>query len=239
MATLSELRARVRRYLIDVPDDTNTEIDAWINEALRSIQHQHSFRFMSAEQSFTTTEDTRKLGDIPDRWKQARHIPWLHDGLGGTIMLDWAVTQHQMRVLYSQDDADDKGQPQFIRETETELEVYPFPDDNSLWDDGNYRVIVPYWEYLPELSNDGDSNVITTDPMGERYVLYQAVAEGMLFNREEERARIYFERAGQSAQRLINRDKKSHFTRDVTLAPRPGVYGARTGRYSRRHRRNW
>lgn len=236
MATLSELRARVRRYLIDVPSDTDTELDNWINEALVYAQDRHNFRFMQAEQSFTTTADTRKLADKPSDWKEARSSPWLHTGLGGADLIDWAVSQDQVRALYSQDDKDETGEPRLILETATEFEVYPFPDDNSLWDDGDYRVVIPYWKYLSELSDDGDSNEITDDRMGERYVLFAAVSEGFLFNLDEERGQIWMQRAERELQKFISRDKRSYLHQDMTLAPHPGVYGQRTGRHHRPRR---
>lgn len=241
MATLSELRARVRRYIIDVPDDTDTELDNWINEALIHAQDQHNFRFQRAEMSEETASGTRKLADKPADWKEARSDPWLHTGTGEAELIKWAVSQEQMRGLYSQDDSDDTGQPTFVLETPTEFEVYPFPDDNSLWGNGNYRIIIPYWKYLDELSADGDSNEITNDRTGERFVVFGAVAEAFLFNLDEERGRIWMQRAAQELQRLVSRDKRSYLHRDVTLVPHAGVYGQRGGRHHRprRHRRFW
>jgi hypothetical protein len=64
--------------------------------------------------------------------------------------------------------------------TARNIEVYPYPDFSSDWSDGNYRVNVPFWQYLPALSANGDSSWLTADgPQAEFLVAW---ATGMGFD---------------------------------------------------------
>lgn len=237
MADLQTLRGRVEDYLIDVPSATSSLVDDWIRKALDRIQRNHNFRVMEATVEFITSQNTRKLGDIPSDWKEARSAPWLHTGLGDADLIDWAVSGEQMRALFAHTDTVDAGAPAYVLETETELEVYPFPDDQSLWTDGNYRVEIPYWKKLTEPTANGDTNWFMENENGEWVVTFWAVEEGMWFNREEERAKIFGERGVQEFRELQRHDKRTRIPRRMTLAPAPGVYSTRRGRHWRGGRR--
>lgn len=228
MPDLATLRQRVKDYLIDVPAETENLIDTWINKAARQAQEKHNFWVMAENLSLTTTAGVRTLGSLPADWKERRADPWLHFGTDGSAHIDWAVSEAQMIALYSEDDPDDKGEPVFILETGANFEVFPFPDGESRWDDGEYRVAIPYWAYLAELSQDGDTNWFTDN--AEWYLLFFAVAEGMFFNREEERAAQYLQRATNEFERLRSQSKRSRLGRSETLAPQAGVYSTRGGR---------
>lgn len=235
MATFAEIQQRVRNHVIDLPTETEGEIPGWVNRAIRFAQEVHNFRFMEATAPFTTVEDTRKLGDIPDDWKEKRADPWLLEGDGGTMEIRWLPSESEAVRRYSETDANETGPPRHILETPDELHVYPFPDTNSLHSDGDYRVRVPYWKYLPELEADGDTNWFTDNAAD--YVVWKAAAEGMLFNRDFEMASLWAVKAGEfdantgrmtgELARLVRVDKRSRLSRRITLVPHRDVYAVR------------
>lgn len=57
------------------------------------------------------------------------------------------------------------------------LQVYPLPDGNSDWPDGEYRIQIPYYRYLPYLVGNSDANWLTTNPHGERFIVDWATSE--------------------------------------------------------------
>lgn len=217
---LSTIRQRVESYLIDLPQATQDLIDHWINRAVRVAEDDHNFRHMNAELDFTTAE-ARNLGSKPDDWKERRAYPWLHRGDGGSEEILWAASKSQMIRDYAEDDPNDIGEPRHILELETAFEVYPLPDTNSLWDDGHYRVKLPYWAYTSDLVQDSDANWFTRN--ADDYLTFYAVGEGMIFNREEERASIYVQKATAEYRRIVRVEKRGRMPR--TISVRRDVHG--------------
>lgn len=212
MPQFSVIKDRVEEYLIDVPTATSLLIDAWVNKAVRDAQDEHNILFMDKTHSFTTALGTRVLGTkaaIGD-WKERRALPWLHLGDGDNKEIKWAPSKSEMIRRFTEDDAEDKGQPQFILETETNFEVYPLPDDESLWDDGNHRVKLPYWSYLPALVQDEATNWFTDN--ADWYLVFQASAHGLLFNRDPQNASTLFQMATQELSRVVRLDKRKKLT---------------------------
>lgn len=222
MSTFAAIKSRVGRYLIDLPTETNSEIGAWVNRAAKLAQDDHNFRFQEATAEFTTTDGTRLLGSVPSDWKEARAAPWVLEGDSETTEIEW-ITQSDAIRLYS-DSALDVGFPRHVMETSTGFDIYPYPDGLSLNGDGEYRVKIPYWKYLPELSGDTDTNWFTDN--AEDYLVYLATAEGMVFNRDEERAAVYFTKASEDLMRAVKVDKRSRLPKRITLRPMKGVYAS-------------
>lgn len=221
MATFAQIKARVERYLIDLPEGVDDEINGWVNEGVRTAQERHSFRVMEATAQFTTTAGTQALTKPAD-WKEMRVFPWLDED-GETKEIRWAPSHSEMVRAYDVDADIDIGAPEYILETDTQLIIYPIPDDNSLNTDGNYIINVPYWKYLAELSADADTNFFTETM--EDYCVFFAVSEGMVFNREEDRAAVYVNKAAGKFNQAVRLDKRSRLPRRLTLAPNKDVYG--------------
>lgn len=215
MPTFGEIKARVGEYMTDLPDSAPTLIGQWINHAARDAMERHNFRFMEATAAFTTSPGQRVLGAIPADWKEARALPWHIDGEGGGAgatprEFDWAATETETVRLFGDDSVLDRGAPKMLRQTETQLLIYPFPDDLSRWSDGNYRVRVPYWKYLPDLTGDADTNWFTLN--ADWYLTHAATASGLTFNRDEQRAAVYLQMAERELRRLISKDKRAGLT---------------------------
>ena len=233
MATLDNIKTRVRDILIDVPSRTEDALERTIVKAVTDIQLDHNFRIMEAEQAYTTVEATRTLGTLPSDWKEARGRPWLRIGEGGVLGTTLIfITQSKDDIIanYSIDDPNDKGEPIDIFEaSETTLEVYPFPDLLSQWDNGNHRVVVPYWKTLPDLTAPSDTNWFTDN--AEDYIVFEAAGNLFAVNWNDERGAIWTARGRAAATLLINVDKRSRLTKAATLSM---SLGARPGT---RHRR--
>lgn len=227
------LQDRVEKYVLDLPGDIGTLIPEWINMAIRRACERHNFLFMretAPEQ--TTVEGQRKLMGLPTGWKETRGRPWLLHQDGGVTEIDWAPTESELIRMYGQaapaegnKASIDDGQPRFLFPRSDEIEVYPFPDDKSQWDDGNYRVYIPYWKFPTDLSNNSDTNWVTENmPF---YIIFYAAAEGFVFNREEERAQLYFNRAEQKFRESRREDKLAQLPDRPTLIPKARAKGTR------------
>lgn len=223
MADFAAIKSKVESYVLDLPSSTQTLIGDWVNKAVRDAEVEHNFLHMLAEQTYITSPGVRVLGAKPALWKARRAAPSLLFDDGGDEEIYWAPSGSEMVRVYDTGDPDDDGEPVFLLETASDLEVYPFPDGISDYADGNYRVVVPYWSFSAVLTDDADTNFFTT--AGEWYTVFAAVAEGLMFNRDEERAVQYLERANQQLSKLIRADKSMRRARRDHLTIRPAVYG--------------
>lgn len=246
MASFATLKARVESYMVDAPTETVALIGHWLNGAAKYAMDTHNFRFMEETAAFTTDStaatiaEKRALGDKPDDWKEARTDPWLLEGDGGTKEIRWLPSESEAVRQYAEEDPYDKGEPRSILETPDGFLVYPLPDGQSLWSDGEYRVRIPHWKYLSDLSEDSDTNWFTTNT--EDYLTWKATAEAMLFNRDEQRGALWAAKAGTfdpatgkmtgELARIIRLDKRSRLPRRLTLAVRRDVYAPTTQRRS-------
>ena len=224
--TFLNLQDRAKVYILDLPTDVVSELPSLINDAIRAIQKGHNFRAMEASTSFTTSEGSHTLGQITDL-KEVRDLPWLEHGDGGNDELDWAQSKSQIIREFAINAATDKSNPAVILEADADgnFEVYPFPDSNSLWGDGDYRVHLPYWKYLADLSADGSSNWFTDN--ADLYVLYSAVSRAFALNFDEDRAERWALRAAQEQGAAVKADKRSRLTRRFTITPRRDVHASK------------
>jgi hypothetical protein len=231
MSTLAEIRTKVQRRLVDITAGITAETDDLINSAIREAEETYNFRIMQASTELVTTLATRRLPasstSIPTDWKESRAKPYLREGQDGelgTQNIQWAPSLEEMVLLYSLDDPNDKGQPQFILEdfAADEFSVFPFPDGASLWTDGEYRVTIPYWKFLPALVDDGDTNWFTNNMTN--FVTEWAIAEGFLLNWDEERAGVWLTKAQVNFNRGKKFDKRAKLPRDLTLNLKRDVF---------------
>jgi hypothetical protein len=171
------------------------------------------------------------LDDKPALWKEAGSAPWLAFDDGAVREIEWAPSESEMVRQYALD-AD--GRPAFVLETDTELHVYPLPDGRADWPDEEYRVRLPYWSYSAALSAGADTNSLLQ--LAPWYVIFYAVAEGLVFNRDEQRAGVYQGKAETQFVRARVQDKRSRLPDRMTLVPRRGVFGSASNRRSRYRR---
>ena len=229
-----ELKTSIQRYIIDDNVSVVDEINDVVNEAVRRMQDNHNFKvFESKTALLETTLVTRKLNDVPSDFKMQRSRPYLVDNSGNTIPIGWAPNDFEMDKIYEESNsAIDKGQPRFIflfsKSTANvspyfEFHVFPFPDGLSDYTNGNWRIICPYWRYLPLLVSAADTNfILNTYPLAIRF---QCIAQLHWLNIDEERAAIWEGKADKMVREAKRADRRKQFVvgSDDTLRIRSGV----------------
>lgn len=232
MATFSELQTRVERRLIDLPSAVSAEVPTLINEAIRSLEEDHDFKVMETEsQTFTTTSGSHTLGDVPSDFKKMRGLPFVVHNDGSIRRIGSPYHRTAVERVYTRGDTDFTGPPQFVLDAEPDdtgdrdFEVYPYPDGNSDYSGGEYRIVVPYWRYLPDLSADADTNWFTVN--AEKYIVRKATAEGFFLDWDEEHGTIWEAKASDEARRVIKVDKLYRLGGVTTLAIHKGAKAPR------------
>ncbi len=226
MATFLDIKTAVEGNVIDLPTFVQDSVDALINRAYRKAQSLHNFWVMRAEYSPTTTADTRLLpGTFPTNWKEWRGKPYYTEDTGAKRRMELLPSLDAARAKW---DEDDVGDPQGLAEilmTEaglSGLNVYPLPDGNSDYDDGEYRITVPYYKYLPVLSGDADTNWLVTE--GEEWIEAEATRQAFIKDWDEERATFWQKEAGRAWKDLQLRDKYKVLSMTETMAVHSGPY---------------
>ena len=197
MATFAELQTRVEHIVIDLPTSVTAQVQTLIKEAIRSLQRDHNFKVMEAETSLLSTATaTRVLSAVPSDFKELRGLPYeimadgtvrelLNPANRVAIIREWGTTAggEAETDLHN-------GNPQaiLIGEPTSEagamnFEVYPLPDGQSLYANGQYRIVVPYWKYLTALSASSDTNWFTAN--AEQWIVWKAASEGLTKAGEE------------------------------------------------------
>lgn len=221
MATFAEIKTEVNLLLIDTPAAIQTLVPRFVNRAIRGLQKRHNFHVMKASVSYSTVAEARLLGATPDDWKQARDKAYITTSRGSVIELTTVAEEIEALAATGANPDFDYGQPRFIRLGETQFEVYPFPDGMSDYDDGEYRVTVPYWKYLPDLTGDGATNWFTIN--AEEAVIWSAVSDGFYANEDEGRAQIWQSRAFEARRQVLNTEKYRQMSDTQTLVPHFGA----------------
>lgn len=244
MATFAELKDRVGRLIIDLPSFVQDETPRHINLALREAQLAHNFHVMEEETAvLVTSEGQRVLSTTPTDWKEIRGLPYTIAADGTVNELLWATDRAAVIRDLGTDAGGEasvtvmSGPPAAILRSEptdihgaSNLEVWPLPDGFSTYANtsaGEYRIVVPYWKYLPALSANGDYNWFTTHPHGEAFIVWQAVANGFFADWDEERGTLWTQRAAVPLQKLIQEDKRARLASQRTLVPSPDAAGSR------------
>lgn len=240
-----EIEERVKSYILDLPEETDELVPDWINQAVREAEDRYNFRHMEATIQVQTVVGVRELTAPNSRYKAQRADPFLLYKNGSTREIDWAPSQSDMLRQFpeaSEDPTRGAGAPQFLLEvydeyeSAYELHVYPLPDGNSDWANGEYRVRVPYWRYSVDLVDGGDTNFFTLN--APFYLIYRATSLGCEFNRDEQRGQYYLGKAEGEYQRIVGSAKRAKVGRRDELTIRTGVNGpAKTPRLGRRYYR--
>lgn len=220
MATFSELQARVSANVIDLPDAVQNAIPTFVQEAYRKAQTVHNWFVMRATASFTTTLDQRLLASAPADFKEWRDKPFAVDNLGGSWELGIADDERALLTIYGRQDT---GRPYFLALDDPDLfgvqpfNVWPLPDGISDYPDGEYRIVVPYWRYLPVLADGADHNWLT-DSLPQ-YIVFLATQEAFGMDWDEERMIVYTQKASRELQDALHADKVKQLSGMDTLVP--------------------
>lgn len=230
MATFLELQERVEANVIDLPTPVQNAVPRLINKAMKKLQRKHNFQVMkTVSNTNLTTIATRALMVVPSDWKEWRGKPWMVDEETGRMtQLAIAPDNEQMRVLF---DSTDDGPPQYLQIAQEDdtgvgnVNVWPLPDGNSDYADGEYRIFLPYWRFLPDLSADGDSNWFTVN--ADDYLEYSATSEGFRMDWDKAQADSWRTDAMIEYADVVRTDKMKALSGVDALVPHPDYYQAR------------
>lgn len=222
MATFFDLKLRLERWIIDKNIQITTESGDLINKAHRELQDRYNFKAMEATTAaIETTNITRLLTTLPTDWKERRANPYLIDVNGNTWPIEWAPSEEEMVKIYDDNTTTGKGEPEFLYETFTGFNVYPYPDELSDHANGNWQIVIPYWKYLDVLSDDADTDWITENRHWP--VFAHALSFAFLLNQDEERAAVWTQIAENDMTRGIKHEKRKKVKRSGVLRPRTDV----------------
>ena len=224
MVTFSQLQADVRANVIDLPTEVTNRVPRLINKAIRKLERKHNFKVMEALASGTTAASTRALMAVPADFKELR---------GNKA---WYVTEDQgnlqrIRIIKSKEALIPiaiselaVGVPKVVLEgvpssglSVRNFEVYPLSDGLSDYGDGQYRVRIPYYKYLADLSADGDTNWFTEN--AEDWIINQATSEGFAMDWDEQRMTFWAQRAATEYNDVVKADKMQYLAGIETLVP--------------------
>lgn len=229
MATYLDLRTRVLRALIDTPTNIQAEVPLLVNEALSKLQNKHNFFVMQARQAYITAvvdPPVRVLGAVPTDWKAWNGRPYYVEDLGSIHWL--TIAPDRGNVEYYRN-TDDTGPPRFILQAETDIngvgnfEIFPFPDGLADYTDGEYRVEVPYWRYLPRLVADADTNWFLQQDDAIQYIIREATANGFELNEDDIRSDRWVLRQKATYNDIVMLDKHRWLSGMDTLVPHLGA----------------
>ncbi len=228
MATFAELKSEVQSLLIDADTVVQNLTGKWVNRAIRKLEAKHNFKVMEASQSFTTTAFQRRLGSRPGDWKMARGKPYYIESLGEIRKFGWAPSESEALAATGNNVDLDWGRPRLIFDNDLpgEFDIYPYPDGLSDYDDGEYRVVVPYWKFLGQLISDSDTNWFTTN--AEQWIIYQSVAEGFYANEDEARAQTWETRGMREYKDVLWLDKARRMGDVENFIPHLGAISPHT-----------
>lgn len=220
--TFLELQNAVKVNLIDLPTPVLNAVPTLVKRAHRKLQTKHNFFVQKAEKQAYTTLNTRVLAPVPSDWKRPRSRPYFVPVLGRVRYMVWGQ-EAEVQGHYT---PSDQGQPSFLVDDGTNLSVWPLPDNLADTDSTNYDVRVPYFKFLPELTNPTDTDWFTAN--SDAYIEYAASAAGFAMDWDEAHATYWDTRAQQELKDLILVDKERWLGALDTFVPNMGAYGPRT-----------
>lgn len=255
--TYLELQTRVQNRVIDLPPAVQNEIPIFVNEALHELQSRHNFKVMEAElyaytqynnhtlqtgtpstsqPTLFTWPQSASIANLatPSNMKEFRDRPIYVRYADGSIRF---VEQARARQdIYGSFTEGDQSFPSVLLDSiprdgnnDRVLQVYPLPDGLSDWPDGEYRLLIPYYGYLPVLTSPSDSNWLTLNPHGERFIIEWASAEGFAMDWDAQHEQEHKAKAELELKFCVMEDKKYRLggVNELAIHAR-GQYSGRT-----------
>lgn len=221
-STFLQIRTRVQENVIDLPTAVLNRIPLLVNQAQRQLQIDHNFKVMEALFEPSTTIATRRLGGVPTDFKEYRGTPWFLKNDGSISQMIQANKRED--IWKSIDEADTNFPMVILQAVENDTQgngdfwVYPLPDGNSDYTDGEYRVKVPYWAFLADFVNDGDTNWFSNK--ADLFLEYRATARAFALDWDVQNQGKWETMAAVEKKDIIKRDKLLRLsTGSSTLVP--------------------
>lgn len=233
------LQTEVRTNIIDLPTAVTNLVPSFINRAMKELQNKHNFKVMETGTGIlSTVENTRLLAVVPDNFKEYRGKPIEISAMGGVRELGIAADFQSATLDFGSELGGEAvlatltGRPEVIFRQEpssdaggTSFHVYPLPDGNSLYANGEYRIAIPFWKYVIPLAANESFNWFTNN--AEEWLIFQATAHGFFADWDEERAAGWIQRAALKLQEVVALDKRLRVSAVDTLIPHADVLGPR------------
>ena len=227
MGTFSSIQTRVLNRVIDAPTTVVNEVPALINLAITKLQVKHNFKVMEAELAFVSnrlaSDSGRFLSLIPATFKEFRGEPfWIKND--GTVRQ--MQTAQKRGDVWGPDYIDNADigfplvmifEPGINTDGTYDIDLYPLPDGNSDYPDGEYRIFLPIWQYLAPLSQPGDSNWFTLN--AEEWIVNYAVGEAFALDWDETRMAVWKQRSMEFFNDVVLQDKRQRLAGVTTLVP--------------------
>jgi hypothetical protein len=222
MATFLELQTDVAALVIDLPPAVSAAIPTLINQAIKSMQRTYNWRAMEATTTLVTTalsrtptpntianfKEYRDKGPylLKNLTRAKRFIPVLDTDVDLAVFSDINVPKAPEYLINSVNQA---GVWSFS--------IAPYPDQISDWPDGNYRIIIPSYNYTPDLVNAGDTNWFTL--YAPDYIAYKAAAEGFARDWDYDGMALWLKRADEKLREVKKADKTNRLSGVNELVP--------------------
>lgn len=221
MSTFLAIKTDVAQLIIDLPANVQSAVGTLVNGAIRSMQRGYNYRAMEASNTFVTAEGSLALGTIANFKEYRDKGPYMLRQLSRSKKILTALsTDVDMAVLSN---VDFPLEPEFVINSVNQstgvwtFTLAPYPDTNSDWDDGNYRIIIPSYVYTSDLVNDGDHNWFTDNAAD--YITYKAVAEGFARDWDYDSMAIWLQRASEKFKEVRKADMSSRLSSVDSLVP--------------------
>jgi hypothetical protein len=234
MATFTELKAEVQTNIIDLPPAVTANVGKYVNRAIKSAERRYNFKYMDAETTLITVEETLSLGSLSQFKEWRDRGPYVLQQFAPAYQIYMSDNTREQRMTFTLN-TDFPDRPRYIRISSLDsantvaLEVSPYPDANSDWDDGNYRVVLPYYRYTGDLSGNSDSTWLTVN--GEEYIIERATAYGFQADWDVQNAALWEQWAKNKFEEIKLTDKKMRLSGFDTLVISPN--GANAGMVQR------
>lgn len=221
MTTFLELRTDVQVLVIDLPPAVLAAVPRLVNEAIRSMQRGYNFRAMEVVTPFTTATGVLQLGTIANFKEYRDKGPYiLRQYTRGRKLLTAIDSDVDQAVLAS---TSLPQPPEFVINTVNQstgawtFSIAPYPDINSDWPDGNYRIVIPSYNYTAPLVNDGDSNWFTNN--ANDFIVYKATAEAFGRDWDYDSMALWLQRADEKLKEIKKADKTNRLSSVDALVP--------------------
>lgn len=223
MGTFQTIKDRVATNIIDLPTSVQSAIGALVNAAQDKLEQLRDWKVSETLGGpYVTAASTRVLVAAPGNWRKANGEPFFLTALGLERPMS-LVSDRAAALAYTGGGSTFIGQPSLLLDTEPSdtgahnFEVYPFSDGASDWSDGQYRIYIPYFRFLPDLVNPSDTNWFTVNC--EEYLVKKATAEGFYMDWDEARAAVWEKRALTELGDAVKLDKLARLGATDTLVP--------------------
>lgn len=240
--TFSDLTTRVSSNVIDLPSSVQANVPVYVNRAIRSAERKYNFRYMEKSALFVTTtlltslinQDGSSNSTILNFKELLGRGPYVLQQNAAARGLYLAPEDREVLQAFtlntSYPDAPVWVQLSGVDPNNTiTVKVYPYPDLNSDWNDGNYRIVIPYTGYSTPLSSGSDFNWMTNN--AEEYIEEQASGFAFQADHDYNGMALWFQRADAHFQEIKLADKKARLAGIDTLIPQ--FEGANFGQVQR------